>query len=151
MSRPRYEQPVDLINEKEVIEALSVSAFTKTVFNKSANPAVDYIGYGATGQGRVAIEIKRRKGNSSRYPEYFVAKQKVDNALKLKDNTGLRIFMIWAWDDLIAGIELDRDQKFREEIAGRTVQTRDKWDIEPMVYIPSAQCFFVNYDGLLVY
>lgn len=147
MPRVQYETETDLANERAVVDVLSIETFPNLVFRKSTNNAVDFIGADIDGTDKLGIEIKCRNGNATRYAEYFVAKQKIDKALAFRRESGLPVYMIWAWDDWIAGIEIAPQQHFRTDYAGRTVQTRDAWDIEEMIYIHRDACFFVNYAG----
>jgi hypothetical protein len=143
--RQRYERPQDLVLEQAVIDALLWgNALKEAVYYKSEDPAVDYQVFDKHGD-LYLLEIKGRNGLSTTHSEYLISVDKVKRGLALGRQLGGRLLLLWAWDDCMMLHEVDTAERYRSKIGGRTVQTRDKWDIENVYLIPRTSCRELNW------
>ena len=80
------------------------------------------------------LEYKRRYFSYGKYPDVMLSEHKylAGKAISEKDNVPF-LFVV-ELNDGTYYTELDGDYKVT--YSGRTVQTRDKWDIENVIHVP---------------
>ena len=137
MARERYETTQDLENERRAFEYLE-RKFGLSIRKLTDNERLDGE---VKKDGRVVawMEFKRRTEPLSHFEGYgdiYVAKQKYDAGVKLARDTGAEFWFVVRTADCLVRYTWREGDDFTVRYGGRTVQTRDKLDVEDMVHIP---------------
>jgi len=82
------------------------------------------------------LEIKTRNFKSGAYPDLMIAHKKMCEIRKKSRDTGLRIFIAIRLIDIDLIYEFNPSHRLRIEYGGRTKNTRTKFDIAEVEYIP---------------
>jgi len=132
MSRPIYETPADLVNERRVADAL----LERWRCNAVKLPRRYEIDYALSRGNRVMAwaEVKCRTNPREQYPTYMVALGKVLTGLNLSQRTNLPFMLVVQWTDSLGWVTPTFDAI---HIGGRH-DRGDCEDQEPMVHIPIA-------------
>jgi len=132
MSRPIYETPADLVNERRVADAL----LERWRCNAVKLPRRYEIDYALSRGNRVMAwaEVKCRTNPREQYPTYMVALGKVLTGLNLSQRTNLPFMLVVQWTDSLGWVTPTFDAI---HIGGRH-DRGDREDEEPMVHIPIA-------------
>lgn len=137
--RPQYQTSSDLRNEQRAVPAIE-SALRGEARKLPRNHFADFVVVGEGGGILSYVEYKRRKFKWGAYPTILLSATKF---LKLRSVSGLRVrsfFVVEDDDGDIRALELTRaDLDFTVEYGGRTAQTRDPRDIEPVVHLGCEQ------------
>ena len=150
--RKHYESKEDRRNEEQIVKVLSERLNASAVKLKK-HERLDFILYRhmtAPPQCVGITEVKRRSGRGLRFPEWFIAEQKWSAGVAESRKKRIPFFILFEWDEGIFEYRYTPGDEFRTEIAGRTKQTRDEYDVELMVYIPSErfiQRIYCNIKG----
>jgi hypothetical protein len=141
MSRPKYETKSDLDNEARGISL--VASWAGGVPRKL--PAFHAADAAVLQKKRIIgfIEYKKRRMSWGKYPTIMLSASKFLNIEALSRLGRPGLFVIFAIEDDagdVWAIRMPRpDLWLRCEWGGRTVQTRDDLDIEPVVHFDSSQ------------
>ena len=129
--RPRYERESDRQAETKIMEKV-VQALGFTGFKKL--PASYVLDFAALRGNEIAgfVEVKRRHNAMNKYPDIFVALNKLNAASQLKMIGKKTIFAV-EWDDCTGWVLLENPSHI--SIAGRT-DRNDAADIEPVAHFP---------------
>ena len=143
--RPRYETPEDLNREKAVALLLE-GHFGAEAVKLPESYRVDYA-YFSRGRNPTPVafcEIKCRNRAYDQYPTMVLSQSKWDVLVKLAKDRWVPVHFA---TQLLDGLYLMtcRDVPYDVVVGGRTVDTRDEWDIEPVVLIPMTE--FKKVDG----
>lgn len=135
--RPRYETEHDLAAEACIIEKLSEAlGFTATKVPTSYG--VDFMLAGDDGSLACWAEVKHRRGMIwGQYPDVMLSVLKLRAAAGLRAATGADTLFAVAdstGEVRVASLRAAKPQWIRH--GGRTTQTRDPADVEPVVHIP---------------
>ena len=139
--RPMYETREQLQSEKAVCTAFC-DEFGLTAHKLPISYGLDYLLTKTEGQtsGKPVgfLEYKRRSFTTDRWPTVMLSLKKLMAAEQLKQVTGLTSVFMVQFDDAIGTCDFAKFVGKPEllEYGGRTTQTRDSGDIEPVVMIP---------------
>lgn len=89
---------------------------------------------------RVIAEFKRRNFKFGQYPDVVLSADKVRRVMALKPYNVRALFVIEDKLGAIYWTDLAIASLLTPRLGGRTLNTRDPWDIEDVVHIPNA-CF----------
>jgi hypothetical protein len=129
--RPRYESEENLQDQRDVAVALAL-LWSMEPIEVLGNEAWDYELWRASPRYRVEIKCRR----IGPFPELMISEHKWDR-LVAADSIDVRSLLVVRWPDRsIWGVRADGTDDFRRAEAGRTVQTRDRWDAERCVFVP---------------
>lgn len=134
--RKMYESKKDLSNESDIAERLS--HYFKAAFDKM--PLSYGLDFMVTKNDKVigVCEVKRRHMAHDKYPSFMISLLKFNKGLDFHYRNGIRFSLAIQFDDGVYRYvykEGDMD-KIKIEFSGRTTQTRDSADLEPVVQIP---------------
>ena len=132
--RKQYEFNDDRRHEEQIVKVLA-ERLNATAVKLTKHERLDYALY-LRGEVEGVVEVKRRQGSGLRYPEWFIADQKWSFGAGISRKEEIHFFILFEWDEGVFAYRHRTDDKFRTEVAGRTKQTRDEYDVEPMIYIP---------------
>ena len=136
MSRPLYETRGHLQEEKAVIEFISM-CWQCEHHKMPISYKLDYM-LTRDKEAKAFVEVKCRKMRWGQYPTIFLSLSKVTAAQELRRTTGLTCYFAVYADPDVYWIHLE-DLIGRSDLipfGGRTRQTRDSADIEPVFNIP---------------
>ena len=148
MSRPMYETPEDLANEKQICNALTEkfgSEFQKLPIRYHA----DYL-IMKNGTSRGWMEIKQRSIPSYTYSSFLIDLNKVMRMTELSRETSLPSILVVRWSDNRIGF-CHINGPFSVVFAGRT-DRNDIEDKQPCALIPLSNFIFIDEvdPGILV-
>lgn len=87
------------------------------------------------------VEIKKRNIRSNEYAHIIIDKQKIDRAWEGASKLGLGFKLLFEFLDGAFVFTFDMEQHpekiFKHEMGGRTVNTREKNDIDEVYHLPS--------------
>lgn len=133
--RPLYETSSDVMNEVSVKSVVE----TETKCNLHKLPMDYRVDYAMTKYSSAIIggcEIKCRKNASNKYPTYMISFKKISEGLRLSELTQQPFYLFIQFTDKLLYYHVKTTDPLEYRMGGRTVQTRDVQDIEPVVYIP---------------
>jgi len=140
--RTLYETIHDVHNESDALNILLSALGSRYSWDKQGNrKGLDAILY-KDGAKHCLIEVKTRNPKFlplAKARGYILAKKKWDKLVKLD----ARLLVYWKESGLYA-LRPAKTSDVTFSTGGRTVQTRDKWDIEPMAVIPWKQFSFMG-------
>ena len=139
--RKRYETKQDLDNEEEV--ALFLSKKWKADFIKLEEKKwiVDFLIKKGDHYGWA--ELKCANINFGQYP-FMISYKKIEAARRLTETSGKKFTLLFKCNDELCYHKWDFTKDYKFEYGGRTVQTRDKQDIEPVFRIDPKDCTIVK-------
>ena len=132
MSRPIYYDQRNVDNETNAISLIQ-RIWDCDVQQTEYMAPVDFLLI-RDGKSIGSVEYKRRKHNHGDYSTVMISAHKLDHI----ETLGPLYFLI-QWDDKWGYAELTEEHRKTVKIGGRTVQTRDSGDIEPVAHIPISQ------------
>jgi len=141
MPRKRYETPEDLENQKAVMAFLEDCWGDKVVLLPKSYQ-LDCVGINdVTEEVAWFGEIKCRKHTSTKYPDLIISLLKFERGRTLIEAAGgqfpcIRFFIIVKFEDKTMIHEYNPKAHYTVTHGGRTLNTRDPEDIEPIVHIP---------------
>ena len=132
--RPRYESATDLSHEESFVNMLHERAGI-TAYKLPVSYAVDF--FAIANKRPIWIEFKRRKHTYGTYPDVVLSALKWWHATSLADRTGGSFAFAVAFDDQTRVAHWNPDSPWTPEFThgGRTRNTRDFADIEPVAHI----------------
>ncbi len=137
--RPQYESQDDLSNEERAAPAIEY-ALRGEARKLPKNHFADFAVVDGKSEIRAFVEYKRRHFRWGDYPTVILSAVKFS---KLRGVQGLRVRAFFVVEDdggEIRALELTRpDLDFWVEYGGRTFNTRDDMDIEPVVHLQCSQ------------
>ena len=135
MSRPIYENAESLHDEREAAKRLE-RRWGCTLHKLPRSYEVDFAAT-RPGKGVVAwVEFKRRKMRWGQYPDIVVSARKAEALLRMARLCGKSFFVVEDDDAEIRYARMDGQHWAGfVDIGGRTRQTRDDGDIEPVVKV----------------
>jgi hypothetical protein len=138
MSRPTYETPETLANEKRIIGEFCEKMWETTgkhpiPFKLSKNDRIDYA---LSVNGRVTswAEVKKRSVTVDEYKELIMSFSKY-NALHRMMDHGFKSLLVFEFNDGIHWLNVKELDKPKVSIHGRTDRD-DPADQEPVIWIP---------------
>lgn len=135
MSRPIYEDSESLGNEREAAKRIE-RRWNCTLHKLPRSYEVDFAAT-RPGTGVIAwVEYKCRKMRWGQYPDIVVSARKVDALIRMSRLCGKSFFVVEdeAGEIRYARIDGQHWDGF-VEVGGRTRQTRDSADVEPVVKV----------------
>jgi hypothetical protein len=134
--REKYETDEDLAAQNDIAEF--VQSRWRVTLQK--NPPLHPIDFTVIRNGKVIgfAEVKRRHSSTAHYGRLMLSLSKWVEMWKLYESTGRKVWLIVRFGEVHKYMMYHPALKTNIEICyrGRTKQTRDKWDIEPVVLIP---------------
>jgi len=138
MTRPKYERPSDVANERRVADILARHNYS--LHKLPAQYGLDVAIHCDQDDCIVAFgEIKARTFAMNKYPTAMVNLHKVLRAKHLTDTTGLPSYLLVLWTDALARISFA--DGFSLQMGGRT-DRGDPQDVDVCAYYP-IECFKV--------
>lgn len=132
-----YETEADRKNERQLADRVSGlwgARFMKLPISYNLDYALVY------GETILAwIEMKRRFCTRDKYPTLLLDLQKWHAGIDLYDRTARPFILLIQWDDGDFYYDYDPLSIPKLRYGGRTVKTRDAYDIEPVVHIPVSE------------
>ena len=139
MARPQYETQSDRDNELRAIPMIEAS-FHGVARKLPVNHFADFVVVDASSRVVAYVEFKCR---SFRWGDYPTVMLSVSKFAKLVASRDVRIRSFFVVQDSVGelkAIDLHRpDLDYRVEYGGRTTNTRDRRDVEPVVHIQTNQ------------
>lgn len=141
MSRPRYERPEDLANERRAIDKLL--AHLKPM-EAQANKLPEWLGadyiLSADGVATTVVEVKTRTNTHDRYPSIILDKGKYDKLSYLAD-MGFKAILLAQWSDRTGYTRIPVE--YVEALGGRR-DRGDHFDTGAMAYIGIDKFTFID-------
>lgn len=139
--RPVYESRGDLDNEQQFVEWM----FTRHGAGAIKLPVsygVDFL-IQSTHDHDVWLEFKRRHHTRGTYPDVILSALKWEKGTSLARATNMAFVFAVQFDDVLAAAHFDPVSPWYPDVdyGGRTRNTRDSADIEPVVRIPIEQFY----------
>ena len=136
MSRPMYEQAMDLAREHEMMTHVSAK-WGVQYYKLPISYRMDFILMSAE-YPKAFAECKHRNFKWGQYPDVMISLSKVQAADSLHRATGLKTMLIVRAIDTIYHVCLNECMENHNwlRFGGRTVNTRDDGDVEPVYHIP---------------
>jgi hypothetical protein len=136
MTRPQYESPIDLINENSVIEKMAKMRNLSAI-KLPSQYRIDYALSDISGI-RYWVEVKCRNTASNSYHDYMISMSKWISGKRYYLDTGIDFLLAIRFTngDYVIKYSDEIDKRIKYIIKGRTIQTRDEDDIEPVAMIP---------------
>jgi len=141
VSRTAYESQSDLSTEAAVIKRFC-KHFNVDYHKLPISYKYDYILTSKKTEVIQAIaEVKNRKNEMRKYPTLVLSQSKFMKGVEYYEyykNIGNRsdMLIIVQWIDTLGYYKYDPTDTFVHKIGGRTLNTRDSADIEPVILIP---------------
>ena len=131
--RQQWESSADRRNESDVARILE-SKWSCRLHKLPKSYRMDYI---ATRQGKPVafVEVKCRTISSTQFSTVMLSLSKYMSGKTATETTGIPSFVVFRFTDCMQYASLLNDYPIR--IGGRTVQTRDGRDLEPVIEIPA--------------
>lgn len=131
--RQQWESSADRRNESDVARILE-SKWACRLHKLPKSYRMDYI---ATRRGKPVafVEVKCRKISSTQFGTAMLSLSKYTSGKGITATTGIPSFVVFRFTDCIKYASLLEDYPIK--IGGRTVQTRDSRDLEPVIEIPT--------------
>ena len=146
--RPIYESDEDLSEEKKIVTDVC-TAWGCEAHKLPISYHLDFLLQTEKGTPLIFLEIKRRNFFWNQYPDVIISLSKLITATNVKASTGLLTNFVVKSDDALMWFRLNeaqgRDDWIR--VGGRTLNTRDSADIEPVVHIPVSQFKQVKWEN----
>lgn len=136
-TRERYESPADRDNQFEIATVLG-ARWDAVMHELPHSYEIDFV---ATRDNIIVavVETKQRSHGFEMYPDVMVSLRKW-KALKEYEAIGIRAILAFRFQQTIYWHRVaDWSGPIAFRIGGRTVQTRDTADIEPVIHIPADQ------------
>ena len=136
MSRPMYEQAVDLAREHEMMRTVT-DKWGVQYYKLPMSYRLDFILMSAE-KPKAFAECKHRNFTWGDYPDVMISLSKVQQADSLFRVTGLNTIFIVRANNRIFHTNLNNciAEPSWLRFGGRTVNTRDDGDVEPVYHIP---------------
>jgi len=135
--RQMYESANDLKNEDDIRQFLE-QGLSATLHKLPISYRLDWLVF-RNGTPKAVIEFKRRKCKHLQYPDIMLSLGKWNAGLDYVQKNGLAFMFVVQWDDAVGVYMYKPEHPVDIRWGGRTVQTRDSADIEPVVHIPTNQ------------
>lgn len=137
MARPRYETQRDLDNEQEIANYLSQAWQCQFIKLEPIKWKVDYL---LIGQGRFAwLEIKTANIKFGQFT-FMISYKKIEAARALAKTSGYNFILMFRCKDALVYHVWDFEKEYKFEFGGRTTNTRDSQDVEPVFRIDPKDC-----------
>ena len=138
--RQLYESEGDLAEEDKIITDLCVA--WDCVYHKlPISYRLDFLLETKDQHPLGFVECKRRNIHWNQYPDIMISLSKLVAATSMKTSTGLTTNFVVKTNDALMWCRLN-DAAGRGDwirMGGRTVNTRDSADIEPVIHIPTGE------------
>jgi hypothetical protein len=138
--RKMYENDLSLKDEKR-IQPILESKFNVTLHKMPISYRLDWIAT-RNGSATAIIEYKRRFVESQQYETIFLSLGKWNAGLDFVQKNKLTFVFVAEWNDNLGYLAISPDTDisgFQIGFGGRTAQTRDNGDIEPVIHLPINQ------------
>ena len=137
MSRPMYESAMDLAREHDIMQKVSAS-WGVQYYKLPISYRLDFILMSAE-KPKAFVECKHRNFAWGDYPDVMISMSKVMVAEQMLQITGLRTMFIVRAKDQILYTQLNVCASHVDwlRFGGRTANTRDDGDVEPVYHIPA--------------
>jgi hypothetical protein len=138
--REQYENEQTLANEAKVMR--NFAAARKLTYHKLPKSyEVDYLTFNEMGEPVSVVEVKCRNINHNDFPTFYIALRKFMKGFEYVQFFGhiqgwFAFTILVLWNDATGVYTFGDTTKIYTDFSGRTVQTRDSADLEPMVHIP---------------
>ena len=139
MARQQYETDKDLANEKIAAEKWLANSIYPIIDDcevvKIKDHRADYLARYMNGEPICLLEIKCRKMSYGQYDTIFVAMHKYRSLIQLSKEKNIPAYLVWHLknDDSMVFTNVETEPDF-SAVGGRTVQTRDAYDVEAMAH-----------------
>ena len=139
MSRPMYEQAIDLAREHDMMQQVTAQ-WGVQYYKLPMSYRLDFILMSAE-IPKAFAECKHRNFNWGDYPDVMISLSKVQQAESLQRVTGLNTIFVVRANNRIFHTTLNHcvNEPNWLRFGGRTVSTRDDGDVEPVYHIPINQ------------
>jgi hypothetical protein len=139
MSRPLYETQSDRDNELRAIPMIE-KAFHGVARKLPDNHFSDFVVIDGLSKVIAYVEYKKRKFMWGDYPTVILSVTKFAKLVASKEIRVRSFFVVEDSSGEVKALDIHRaDLDYRVEYGGRTSNTRDSRDIEPVVHLSSAQ------------
>ena len=139
--RQQYETKEDLENEKQGALFLSKKWDSEFIKLKKIPWVLDFLI--KKGDRYAWAEVKCLNMKFGRFP-FMISQKKIMAARRLSMTSGKDFFLIFRCTDTLCYHKWDFSKDYKFEYGGRTTQTRDEEDIEPILRVYPEQCVKVK-------
>jgi hypothetical protein len=145
MPRKRYETPEDRAKQQEVMDFVQ-AAWGDKVVHLPKSYQLDCAGIDdVSGEVEWIGEIKCRNHTSTKYDDLIISLLKFERGRTLTGAAGDRLpmefYIIVKFEDAVMAHACNFKQHYTVTHGGRTLNTRDFEDVEPVVHIPMHMFF----------
>ena len=132
--RKQYESKFDLSNEQDVSNAIS-KAWGASLHKLPISYRLDFL-LTKDNAAKAVVEVKSRRNAHNKYPTLMLSLSKWNHGVEYTIINKLKFLLIAKFTDGIFYYNYSNKDDFDIKWGGRTVQTRDSADIEPIIHIP---------------
>ena len=132
--RQIYESQTDKSNEYKVSEVIS-KAWKVNLHKLPISYRLDFL-ITKDNKAKAIVEIKTRKNSYNKYPTLLLSLSKWNHGIEYTVLNKLKFILVVMFTDGIFYYTYSDQDKFEIKWGGRTLNTRDSADIEPVVHIP---------------
>ena len=132
-----YENDLSLKDEKRIQPLLEVS-WNVSLHKMPVSYRLDWIAT-RNGSATAVVEYKRRFVEKNQYDTIFLSLGKWNAGMDFVLKNGLAFVFVAEWNDGLGYLAVNKEfdaSSFQIGYGGRTVQTRDSGDIEPVIHLP---------------
>lgn len=136
--RKMYENESSLKNENQ-IKSLLEKKWNVILHKMQFSYRLDWIATHNNGSAMAVIEYKRRYVNRNQYDTIFLSLGKWNAAMDFVLKNNLVFVFVAEWNDEIGYLPVNKNtdsSSFQIGFGGRTLNTRDHGDIEPIIHLP---------------
>lgn len=150
--RPIYESAQDKKREREFANDIE-RFFNVRMVEFGQYSIADYVicrerkgnisGGSAKDQATSLAEIKCRNIRADEYGSLMISYKKIEKAILIGRHLGLKVSVFWRCIDADYFYVFNTKEPEVLEVimrSGRVKNTRDKWDVEPCIYVPVEKC-----------
>jgi len=138
--RQLYENDLSLKDEKR-IQPLLERRFNLTLHKMPISYRIDWFAT-RNGQASAVIEYKRRFVDKNQYDTIFLSLSKWNAGLDFVLKNRLAFVFVAEWNDGVGYLpiaSMESLNNYNIGFGGRTAQTRDSGDIEPVIHLPISE------------
>lgn len=135
--RPMYENDLSLKDEKR-IQPLLEASWGVSLHKMPVSYRLDWIAT-RNGAATAVVEYKRRFVEKNQYDTIFLSLGKWNAGMDFVLKNNLAFVFVAEWNDGLGYLAVNKEfdtSSFQIGFGGRTVQTRDSGDIEPVIHLP---------------
>jgi hypothetical protein len=137
-SRPIYETPEDLKNERDIADHVS-HVWKISLVKMHLKHYIDFMAF-RDGKAVAVVEARRRFNLANKYPTFFISLAKWNKGIEYFKTNNLEFCLVICWDDGMQYYKYKDGDDFEIEMGGSQPWNKswrgDAQDYEPVIHIP---------------